>query len=249
MSDKGTSTPGMSWAVPEELGIPPDKLRLRLDFFHQATTLTYFEGEKVTTKIVDAIDIAHALASDLSFSTGLLPEGVLWWQNTRDGPVFAMYAQPQVWKVALQVDAGKPAKRYNLPLPGLIFLCTPGQAPWVYAVKKKPTKETDIVYKAPLTNIYNNGRSCPGSHTYPNRVADTIKSFFLSFFSIAGDRDGRSKKFPGSVVKLWDFINGKGKFPLDDLIPHATVKDLMTQKMEDGRRFAGPVEDEEEDNE
>ncbi len=228
-------TPVISWAVPEELGIPPDKLRLRLDFFHQSTTLTYFEGDTVTTKMVDAMDVAHALASDLSFSTGLLPEGILWWQNTRGGPVFAIYSQPQVWKVALQISAGKPAKRYNLPLPGLIFLCTPGQAPWVYAVKKKPTKETDIVYKAPLANIYNNGRSCPGSHKYPTRVADMVQSFFMSFFSAAGDQDRRSVKFPKSVLKLWDFLDGKKKYPMEDLVMHATVKDLMSMEMREGR--------------
>lgn len=224
-------TPGITWAVPEELGIPPDTLRLRLDFFHQATTITYFEGGTVITKIVDALDVAHALASDLAFSTGLLPEGVLWWSNTRSGSVYAMYAEPQVWKIALQEEANKAPKRFNMPLPGLVLLCTPSQAPWVYAVKKKPTKETDIVYKAPLANVYDNGKSCPGSHKYPPRVADMVQSFFISFFSREGDLDGRSVKFPNNVLQLWDFLNGKKKYPMEDLMPHGTVKDLMAMEL------------------
>ncbi|GAI49377.1 unnamed protein product, partial [marine sediment metagenome] len=70
-----TSQPstGFSWAVPEELGIPPDPLRLRLDFHHQAVEMTFFEGETVTSKVVSAMDVAHALASELSFGSGLLP--------------------------------------------------------------------------------------------------------------------------------------------------------------------------------
>jgi len=28
-----------TWCVPKELGIPADSLRLRVDFFHQSTTL------------------------------------------------------------------------------------------------------------------------------------------------------------------------------------------------------------------
>lgn len=239
MSNDGSETPGMAWAVPDELGIPPDTLRLRLDFFHQATTITYFEGETVTTKIVDALDVAHALASDLSFSTGLLPPGILWWQNTRGGPVFAIYAEPQTWKLALQVGAGSAPKRFAIPLPGLIFLCSPGQAPWVYAVTKKPTKETDIVYKAPLANVYNNGRSCPGSHKYPERVADTVQSFFVSFFSVAGDRYGRSVKFPNDILQMWDFLKGKKKYPVDDLVPHGTIKDLMSMEMDGKGRLDG----------
>lgn len=248
MSEKAFETPGMTWAVPEELGIPPDTLRLRLDFFHQATTITYFEGDTITTKIVDAMDIAHALASDLSFGTGLLPPGILWWQNTRGGPVFAIYAEPQIWKLALQVAAGKPPERFTVPMPGLIFLCSPGQAPWVYAVKKKPTKEKDIVYKAPLANIYNNGRSCPGSHKYPSRVADMVQSFFIAFFSVSGDREKRSKKFPKDVLDLWSFLNGKKKYPMDDLIPHATIKDLMVQEFDDSRWMAADLLEEDDDD-
>ncbi|KKK84063.1 hypothetical protein LCGC14_2787100, partial [marine sediment metagenome] len=68
-----TETPAFSWAIPKELGIPADPLRLRLDFFHQATVMTIFQENTTITKPVDAMDVAHALASDLSFGTGLLP--------------------------------------------------------------------------------------------------------------------------------------------------------------------------------
>ena len=53
------NTPAFSWAVPKELGIPPDSLRLRLDFFHQSTVMTSFTGDTVVTTQVDAMDVAH----------------------------------------------------------------------------------------------------------------------------------------------------------------------------------------------
>ena len=216
-----------SWAVPEELGVPPDPLRLRLDFHHQAVTMTYFDGDVVDTKLVSAMAVAHALASELSFGTGLLPDNTLWWTNTPQGPVVAVYADPQVWKVALQVSLDKPARRFEIPLPGLIFLCAPSRPPWVYAVKKRPAKPADEVYKAPLCNVFVNGRSCPGSHNYPNDVRETVRSFFLSFFSIAGDLRDRSLMFPDNVVKLWEFLDKKKTFPMDDLVECGTVADLM----------------------
>ncbi len=189
--------------------------------------MTSFEGETVTSKIVWALDIAHSLAGELSFGSGLLPDKTLWWQNTRSGPVVAIYVEPQIRLLALQTDIKTQPRRFKVPMPGLIFLCRPGSAPWVYAVKKKPTKETDIVFHAPLANVFNNGRSCPGSHSFPHRVADIVQSFFISFFSATADLRNRSKKFPENVLHLWEFLDGKKKYPMEDLIQIGTIRDLL----------------------
>lgn len=232
MSDeKNNSTMGFNFAIPEELGIPPDPLRLRLDFHHQATVMTYFDGDQTIVKLVDAMEVAHALASDLTFGTGLLPPGTIWWRNIRSGPVYAIYVEPKKWKVALELDVKTPPRRFTLPLPGFIFLCSPGKAPWVYAVTKKPTKETDAVYNAPLCNIYQNGRSCPGSHKYPTRVADMVQSFFTSFFTATAELRGRSKLYPNNVVRLWESLDNKKTFPVKDLVQLGMIKDLMNMEM------------------
>ena len=223
--------PAFSWAVPKALGIPPDPIRLRLDFFHQSTVMTSFAGDTVVTTQVDAMDVAHALASELSFGTGLLPPGTLWWQNTKGGPVTALYVEPKVRKLALQRDVDKPPQRFEIPLPGFVFLCSQGTPPWIYAVKNKPTKETDIVYKAPLFNIHQNGRSCQGSHKYPARVADIVESFFISFFSPTGDLTHRSHAFPDNLAGLWKSLQRKKKFPMGDLVQHGTIRDLMNMEM------------------
>lgn len=216
------------WQVPDELGIPCDTLRLRLDFFHQSCTMTVYEGEIVEAKPVDALDIAHALASELSFGTGILPENTLWWQNTRGGPVTAIYDPPKIRTLTLQTSAKKKPQRFTVPLPGFIFLCMPGQPPWVYAVRSRPTKDTDIVYRAPLANIFANGRSCPGTQKYPERVADVIETFFISFFSETADLGERSVKFPKNIIGLWRFLDHMKTFPIDDLVSHGTMLDLMT---------------------
>ncbi len=225
------SDKSFGWAIPEELGIPPDPIRLRLDFHHQAVTMTSFDGDLTQTKIVSAMDVAHALARELSYTTGLLPEGTLWWTNTARGPLFALYSPPQVRKVALQVGIDKPTKRFQIPLPGLVFLCRPAAPPWVYAVEKKPEAESDTVFKAPLANVFADGRSCPGSHKYPVDVRESIDSFFVSFFSAAGDLLGRSKKYPNNVLEMWAFLDGKKTFPIGDLVKHGTIHDLLNMRV------------------
>ncbi|MBA7593771.1 hypothetical protein ES703_00704 [subsurface metagenome] len=217
----------VQWAIPSELEVPADPLRLRLDFHHQAVVMTLFDPETIERRIVSAMDVSHALASELSFGSGLLPPQTLWWENTRNGPIFALYEEPKVRRLALQESVSGPPRRFKIPMPGLIFLCSPGKPPWVFAVKKKPTKELDIVYKAPLCNVYENGRSCPGNNRYPTRVADIVESFFISFFTSAADVRNRSVMFPNNIILLWEYLDKKKRFPNDDLVKHGKVKDLM----------------------
>jgi len=215
------------WSVAPELGVPADPLRCRLDFHHQAVVMTLFNPETVEKRVVSAIDVSHALASSLSFGSGLLPTDTLWWKNTRGGPIFAIYEKPRVRKLALQESATKQPRRFTIPLPGFIFLCSPGKPPWVFAVKDRPTKDTHVVYKAPLCNLHENGRSCPGSHKYPTRIADIVESFFTSFFTATADLHNRSIMFKSDVVHLWEFLDKKKTFPTGDMVRHGTVRDLM----------------------
>ena len=143
MTETTNKAPVFSWAVPKELGIPADPLRLRLDFHHQSTVMTYFQSDTLTvTKQVDAMDVAHALASDLSFGSGLLPPDTLWWQNTRGGPVFALYVEPKIWKLALQEDIKKPPQRFTIPLPETNLSLHAGTSP-LGLRRKKETQQRD----------------------------------------------------------------------------------------------------------
>lgn len=227
-----TETKTLQWAVPEQLKIPPDPLRARIDFHNQACTLTLFEGDLCYTKIVSASDVAHTLAQGLSMSTGLLPENVLWWRNTAAGPVTAIYQPPKIWRLALLEKAMTAPRRFYIPMPGFIFLCMPASAPWVYAVRSRPRKQSERVYRAPLFNVYDNGKSCAGNHKYPANVNMIIDSFFRSFFNLDRLNNNCSKKFPSSILKLWESLEGKRKYPLDDLIEHGTVKDLIEMEMQ-----------------
>jgi hypothetical protein len=226
--DNQVKTPAFSWAVPEELNIPEDKLRVRLDFHHQAIEMTDYTGEQIYTKIVSAQDIALALAAEITFSSGLLPENTLWWANNRRGPLYAIYEEPKVRILTVQKSMKSRPARLQIPLPGLVFLCQPGQTPRVYAVKKKPASIVDEVFKAPLLNTYNDGRTCAGSHQYSQSITEIIQEFFISYFSIEANISKRSKKYPKNVYDLWRSLKGQKTFPLDDLEYHGTIRDLMT---------------------
>ena len=215
------------WALPEDLEVPPDELKCRLDFYHNAIILYLVDEGIITTRMVSARDVVMALLREVPLRSGLLPEGTLWWGQGKEGVEVALWRSPRVWPVALETEAFKPPRRLRLPMPGLIFVCSPGRPPRVYAAKKRPTNLNAAIYHAPLFNVFSDGRSCPGTHRYPGEIEEIPESFFTSFFSPAADIRGRSKKYPDDLLKLWEELDGKERYPLKDLVPLGKVEDIM----------------------
>jgi hypothetical protein len=177
--------------------------------------------------MVSTRDIALAFLREIPLGSGLLPNDTLWWAQGKEGVELAMWQPPKVWLLALQLEPFKPPRRIKLPMPGLIFVCSPARPPKVYAAKRRPEKLGDKIYHAPLFNVFRDGRTCPGSHKYPENVAEIPQSFMVSFFTATADYQGRSKKYPKDLLKLWDEIEGKKKYPLNDLVPLGKIKNIM----------------------
>lgn len=215
------------WALPESLDIPQDQLKVRLDFYANSVVMYTLEDGIITTKMVSARDIALALLREVPLNSGLLPEGTLWWGQGREGPQVALWRPPRVWPAALQMEAFKPPRRFRLPMPGLIFICSPAQPPRVYATKRRPKTLRDTIYHAPLFNIFSDGRTCPGSHKYPPNIAEIPESFFTSFFTAAADHWKRSKKYPDDLLKLWEELDGKKHYPVSDLVSIGKLEDIL----------------------
>jgi len=218
---------GYQWALPEGLEVPPDELKCRLDFYQDTTVLYLIEDGVITTRVVSARDVALALLREVPLGSGLLPEGALWWGQGKNGVEIALWRPPRVWRVALVTEPLRPPRRFKLPMPGLIFVCSPGRPPRVYAARRKPAKPGDTVYHAPLFNLFQDGRTCPGTHKFPDDVAQIPESFFQSFFSREAQYGGRSKKYPDDLLRLWEELDGKRRYPLGDLVPLGKVEDIM----------------------
>jgi len=215
------------WAFPERLGVPADVLKCRLDFYQDAVMLYLLDDGIITTRMVSARDIVLALLSEVDLSSGLLPDNTLWWSQGQNGIQVGLWRPPQIWKAALVTKAFQAPRRFTLPMPGLIFICSPAQSPRVFAAKKKPKSPEEHIYHAPLFNIYTNGRTCPGTHKFPEKVSEIPESFFTSFFTMEASYGGRSKSHPDSLLSLWEELDGKRRYPLSDLVKAGTLEDIM----------------------
>ena len=214
--------------------VPRDQLQAQLEVYQETVLLRGFEGDRTWVRTVSADEIANVFIRHLGFSSGLLADHALWWNQGDAGQVVALWRPPQVWAVALQRDAFQPPARLRLPMPGLVFVCSPGRAPWVYAAGERPGHPEQQLYLAPAYNVFRDGRVCPGSHRFPEDVALIPESFFQSFFSLTGDSRGRSKRHPDNLQDLWEELDGKAEYPLEDLVPQCTVAHAMAAS--EGRR-------------
>jgi len=219
--------PVFQWALPESLKVPADQLRVRLDFYNDAVIMHLINDGVISTRMVSAHDVALAMLRSVPLSSGLLPEGALWWSQAQDGPTMALWRPRRVWKVALVTEPFQPPRRLKLPMPGLIFICQPARPPRVYAAKERPRDPGNRIYHAPLFNVFGDGRTCPGTHQYPENINEIPESFFASFFSPTADYRGRSKKYPDNLLKLWEKLDGAKRYPLGDLVTMGKVEDII----------------------
>ena len=222
------------WSLPGPADVSRDTLRVQLEVYDETILLRGFESDSAWVRTVSADGIANALTRHLGFSSGLLPENALWWNQGETGQVVGLWRPPTVWSVALQREAFAPPARLRLPMPGLVFVCSPGRAPWVYAAHSRPTDPEQQLFRAPAFNVFGDGRVCPGSHRFPEEVGLIPESFFQSFFSLTGDSRDRSKKHPDNLQALWEELDGKTEYPLEDLVPQCTVAHAMA--VSEGRR-------------
>jgi len=219
--------PGYQWDLPKDLEVPHDELAARVDIYSESIVLYLLEKGAVTTKVISADDLAAALLRHTTLNSGILPEGTLWWKMGRSGPEIALWRPPKIWKVALQEEAFAPAKRFELPMPGLIFLCSPGRPPSVFAAKSKPKLPSTPIYQAPLFNTYDSGATCPGTNKYPADITEIPENFFTCFFTRTTWGKQRSKKHGGDLLALWKEIDGKQSYPKADLVRAGTVGELI----------------------
>lgn len=217
------------WALPEDIDIEPDKLRARLDFYQESIVLYLLDANTTTTHMVSGREVITALLSEVPLGTGILPQGALWWQQGNRGVEIGLWEPPQVWTLSLMVKQFEPPRRFKIPMPGLVFGCIPARAPRVYAAKKRPEALDDVLYHAPLFNIFMSGETCAGTNKYPSNVLDIPKSFMVSFFTAAANHEGRSKTCK-SLLSLWEYLEGKKKYPMSDLVKVGTMEEIMNAR-------------------
>lgn len=196
----------------------------RVDIFDEAIVYTRFgqDGEARGSHQVSPADLAAAL-SGVPVTTGLLPQGTLFYSRHAGGVRMGLYLPPRVHNVTVQM--GGKRRHWRVPLPPLVFVGN-GNTWSVFAVKQYPG-ETERLYNAPLPNVYTSGKICTGDVEFPACAPATIRKAADAF--LASDFNThlvqtRSKSHKENVLEVWQALDKAGatEYSLDDLVtsPH-----------------------------
>ena len=195
----------------------------------RASCSTTTPAAVVRTRLVSALDVAHALAGGLDLASGVLPPGALWWARTAAGERTAVWREPRVWTVRLRERYRRPAPA-PAPADARPRLRLPAGAPGALRLRRQgPAPETGG-RALPLPDLQRlpHGRVCTGSHLFPADPARVPEEFFRSHFSATADTArGKSRRHPEDVGALWAELDGRDAFPLDDLVPALRVADAF----------------------
>jgi hypothetical protein len=221
--------------------LPPeayDRLpRVQVTLTDETAWLTRFDerGRPTVTTPVAADDVARAFRGLGGLSTGLLPEGALFWsqpaargQSHNPQPAIALWLPPAVRSLTFAV--GRREERMKIPFPGFVFVGQGAQYS-LFAAPERPARERDPLYHAPLPNIHPNGRVCPGSVTFPRCTPETLPQAATLFFESHFNDDLSARRVRddgGSLRRYLRSLRGRRAFPSGQLRPaNITLGDLL----------------------
>lgn len=141
--------------------------------------------------------------SDITSFTfsGLVPENILKYNMENGDMVF--YTKPQRRVMIFSNEAMKTGE-FNIPY--LLWVYKKSSL-YVYALKKKPTNEKDILYSPPFFNTSANGSVCMGNVQFKNRTgkidgfSDQLQElFFNSVFT----HTNNNNVVNGNIIEIYE---------------------------------------------
>ncbi len=199
--------------------------RLRLDFYNTAVIMNQWEEDgRITAYPVSIHDVVSA-CTHINLNSGLLPPNTLFWKQQANQISLGIYVPARRWRVQTA------ERSYHLPMPPFVFVGD-GSAYKIFAVKKRPSNEHDVLYPVPCPNVHTSGGICQGNAPFPTcspRNMQTALTLFMEGSQFNADLSvGKCKSYPDDVRQLWDELNGRKRFPLSELIACGrTVRDLL----------------------
>lgn len=205
--------------------------RLRLDFYATTVLMSRWETDsRIVAHPVSVHDVVAACA-DIELSSGLLPPNTLFWKQQGNRQAIGIYVPARRWQAQVESAGGEEERGYHIPMPPLVFVGS-GNVYQIYAVKRRPQDDREPLHCAPCSNVHQHGAVCFGDTPFPLCSPQTIEAalrLFMENSLFNGDlSQGKCRRYPDDVRKLWAALEGKKRFPLSELVSCGMVlRDLL----------------------
>ena len=189
---------------------------------------------------VDPEQIATTLAATMEFTTGFIPDDIIYHKQVGTKQTVVGYRKQQ--KTGLWLDDRDDPIRVPLPHMILVRTTTGESNPdyKLFACAKRPDALSDELYQAPLPNVFNRGGICWG--TVSRGTSFKSMSLANDWESLLGSSfgnhavSGKSKKYRSDIRKMLLELHENQRrrvYPRFDLIPtQTTLAKLLKIDME-----------------
>ena len=218
------------WSLPGPADAPRDDLKLQLEVYGETILLRGFENDSAWVRTVSADEIANVFTQHLGFSSGLLPQEALWWNQGETGQVVALWRPPQVW------SGGPATGGVQAPRTGSGFPCRG----WSSSARRagrpgstlrlsRPADPEQHLFRSPGLQRLQGRASLSRKPPVPRRRGtDTGSPSSSPTSRLTGDTRERSKKHPDNLHHTmggarWNRLT----YPIEDLVPQCTVAHAM----------------------
>jgi len=177
----------------------------------------------------DPASIARALMSKTRFTTGFIPDDIIYHEVVGVKQTVVGYRKQQ--KTGIWLEGKEEALR--VPLPHLILIRTTRESKQadykLFACAKRPESLTDTLYHAPLPNVFSSGGICWGSVSRSKTDSISLKA---DWEALLGSRfgnhacGGKCKSHPDDIRKMLLELNENQRrrvYPKRELVAAKTT--------------------------
>jgi hypothetical protein len=212
--------------------------RITLRLYRNYITLQHHDRDFSAEYVADPDAVTAALASKVSFSTGIIQQNTLLVAQQGSTKYTIEYREPRLTTLMLE----QLEKPIVVPLPGLVLArkaSTVARRAPTYSlaavkVSRHDLDETTPLYHVPLPNIFASTNICWGSIKHGNveAVFNDLGAGWDALFDTpfnSHGTHGKSESYPDDIRKMLSRLHNEQitAYPLDDLIANQnTLGDL-----------------------
>lgn len=184
------------------------------------------------SKYVSRENVRAAFDLGIENDSGWLNHGVVRLGANATGKWVVSCFPAQVVTISLE------ATELKVPMPTTVMMGWK-QTYFIWALNQPMFESTATAYKVPVSNVYDDGRICWGSNrpgaTSPQNMLRAWSMFFGTIFNQHED-DNKCFKYPKSILRLLQELNGKKTFPEKELVQMwpRTIGEVINSRLKAG---------------
>lgn len=194
------------------------------------------EDNKKSFKYLSIQKLTEIFLIEYKFDTGILPTNTIRYQKISTGIKISLISNQQVVNVKYEHkesdEKEKPVSEFKIPVPHLLWIFILDKDnklidTHAFAVKNLIINGNTMLYYAPFTNVFHDGRICWGNIQFKNKInLIGLPSLTRFFFTLKFNRDLDIEEKGIKCLEFFKSYNNTEQFPYEILKEYRIFKEV-----------------------